>query len=374
MVSSLSHDSQFSLNNNDLESLPLLYVLDLLAGGNFEERWTIAKVLVKYGDEVIAPLKSVVLDEDAEGEYRWYALKILSQLKNPQIILIISELLANTVDEDLIALATQTLSSQGEEAIATLTPLLSIPEYRLSVTKALAQIPHSKVIQPLLSVVNDDDVAVRVSAIASLNNFDTPEIVSTLTKALEDYSAIVRKEAITGLALKTKSSTPENLAEQIIPFLHDIDLKVCQQTAISLSRLKTNNATSALYNTLISPHTPVLLQKTIIKALAWQETTLSIECLGKALYLVPESIIIEIIGLFSRIRNHKKFPQIIQLTLDFYQLNSLPKTSPQIIKNLCYTWEKLNAQPALKYLAEIAHQGDENIEIYAQSALQRINQ
>jgi len=208
MYSNLSSDHRFSVDNPD--SLTLESALEMLEWGSFEERWAIAKVLVKYGDVVIPPLKSVILDENKESEYRWYALKILSQLQNPEIILIISDLLASTTDDDLISLATQTLASQGKKAITTLTPLLSIPEYRLSVTKALAQIPHHDVVEPLLSVVNDDNVDVRVIAIASLHNFDTQKIVNTLTKALQDYHGVIRKEAIIGLGLKTKSASSNN--------------------------------------------------------------------------------------------------------------------------------------------------------------------
>jgi len=370
MYSSLSSNHRLSMDNPD--SLTLESALEMLEWGSFEEQWTIAKVLVKYGDVVIPPLKSVILDENKDNEHRWYALKVLSQLQNPEIILIISDLLATTTEDDLISLATQTLASQGKKAITALTPLLSIPQYRLSVTKALAQIPHRDVVESLLSVVNDDNVDVRVSAIASLHNFDTPAVINTLTKALQDYHSIVRKEAVIGLSLKTKSAPAQQLASLIIPFLQDIDLNVCQQAAISLSRFPIAPATEALYTTLVNQNTPIPLQKTIVKALAWQETSLSIEYLAKALYLMPESIIIEIIALLGRSTNKKNYPQIIQLTLQYYDRNSFSKQSLKIIQNLCYTWQKLNAKEAIKILEEMANQGDNIIKFHSQSALNKL--
>jgi len=160
----------------------------------------------------------------------------------------------------------------------------------------------------------------------------------------------------------------------IIPFLKDIDLNVCQQAAISLSRLKIPPATEALYTTLVDKNTPISLQKTIVKALAWQETSQSIEYLEKALYLVPESIIIEIIALLGRSTNKKNYPQIIQLTCNYYHSNSFCEQSPKIIQNLCYAWQKLHAKEAIKILKEIANQEDDIIKFHSQSALNELQE
>ncbi|MBE9221540.1 HEAT repeat domain-containing protein [Cyanobacterium stanieri LEGE 03274] len=358
---------------DNLESFSLHSALVILENGDFEERWAIAKVLVKYGDDVIEPLKGVILDEHQESEYRWFALKIISQLDNPEIVLIISELLGITEDEDLIVLGTQILASQGERAISILTSLLDSPQYRLCATKALAQIPHGLVIRPLLSVVNDDSVQIRQSAIASLSNFDNPSIIPILENALTDYNSAIRKEALIGLIRKSKYYSPLQLTNVISPYLEDIDLTVCQQSAICLSHIPSQLTTDILFSTLIKPYTPIPLQDTIIKALAWQETSYSLYALEKALYLVSEEICCEIIAILGRINKPKIKEIITKITLKFYRNHELAKKSDLIIQNLCYTWQQMEAKESVDILINIVNIGDEKSKIYAQSALQQLN-
>ncbi|MGY6529555.1 MAG: HEAT repeat domain-containing protein [Cyanobacterium sp.] len=358
---------------NNLECFSLHSALVVLKNGSFEERWAIAKILVKYGDVVIEPLKEDILNENEDSEYRWFALKIISQLENPDIILIISELLNTTEDEDLISVGTQILASQGERAISILTTLLDSPDYRLLATKALAQIPHRLVIKPLISVADDDNVDVRLSAIASLSNFDDPDIIPILEKSLRDYNSSIRKEALIGLTRKSKYYTSQQLVNLIAPFLDDIDLTVCQQTAISLSHIANKSATDILFSTLIKQYTPIPLQHTIIKSLAWQETTHSIYALEKALYLVSEEICCEIIAILGRINKPEIKENITKISLKFYQNHDLAKKSDQIIQNLCYTWQQIDAQESLDVLINIANTGNEKSKIYAQSALKHLN-
>lgn len=367
----LPQERTISLDN--LESLSLHSALKTLEYGNFEERWAIAKVLVRYGDDVIEPLKEVILDEGGDSEHRWFALRILSQLQNPRIVLIITQLLMMTEDEDLISLATQTLASQGENAIAVLSPLLHSPESRLSATRALAQIPHPSVITPLMSVVDDDNVDIRQSAIASLTHFDNQKINHILEKALNDYNSSIRKEALIGLTLKNKHYSSSQLINLICPLLEDVDLTVCQQAAISLSRLEDNLATDILFDTLIQKYTPIPLQSSIVKALAWQETHYSIYALAKALYLLSEEIVCDIIASFSRINKPQIKQQIIDITIKFYHNHNLAKNSEKITQNLCYTWQKIRAKESQKILLEIINTGAEKSKIYAQSALLQLN-
>ncbi|AUC61068.1 Nitrite reductase-related protein [Cyanobacterium sp. HL-69] len=367
----LSQQSNLPLNN--LESFSLHSALKTLENGSFEERWAIAKVLVKYGEVVIEPLKGVILDENRDSEYRWFALKIISQLDNPDTVLIISELLNTTEDEDLISVGAQILASQGERAISILTALLDSPSYRLCATKALAQIPHRLVIKPLLSVADDDNVDIRQSAIASLSNFDDSGIIPILENALKDYNSVIRKEALIGLVRKTKYYSPQQLATLITPFLDDVDLTVCQQAAICLSHIPHTLATDILFSTLIKPHTPIPLQHTITKSLAWQETSHSIHALEKALYLVSEEICCEIIAILGRINKPKIKETIAKISLKFYRNHELAKKSDQIIQNLCYTWQQINAQESLDILISIINTGGEKSKIYAQSAFHNIN-
>lgn len=367
----LPQEQTTSLDN--LESLSLHSALKTLEYGSFEEKWAIAKVLVKYGEDVIEPLQSVILDEGGDSEHRWFALRILSQLQNPRIVLIITQLLMMTEDEDLIHLGTQSLASQGKNAVSVLTPLLHSPESRLSATRALAQIPHPSVINPLMSVVDDDNMEVRQSAIASLSHFDHKVINIVLEKALKDYNSSIRKEALIGLTLKSKHYSSSELIALICPLLEDVDLTVCQQAATSLSRLQDTLATNILFDTLIQKYTPIPLQNTIVKALAWQETNHSIYALAKALYLLSEEIVCDIIASFSRINKPKIKKQLVDITIKFYHNHNLAKKSEKITQNLCYTWQKIGAKESKEILREIINKGGGKNKIYAESALKQLN-
>lgn len=57
--------------------------LSILEMGDFQQRWEIAKVFVRLGNVAITPLIDILQDEDA-SELRWYAVRILGDLKNPK--------------------------------------------------------------------------------------------------------------------------------------------------------------------------------------------------------------------------------------------------------------------------------------------------
>ena len=356
------------------ESISLELALKILELGDFEERWAIAKVLVKYGDLVIPALKEIVLDESAESEYRWYALKILSELQNPKIILIVSQLLEFTEDEDLISLGSQTLASQGKQSISLLSELLTSSEHRLFATKALAQIPNSNIITPLLSVVDDSNSEIRVTAIAALSNFvhAQPEIISVLINGLQDRASVVRKEAVNGLAQTLQKESNLDLVKLISPLLSDISLDVCQQAALSLSRLKTDSATEALAKVLQSPNTPLPLQNKLVRALAWIDSSLSIDYLARCLYSGNLTTTAEILVVFSRMSGSSQKSDIIATMLDFYRTNHVMVQKPQILQALCYAWAQLKAVQAREVITQIAKHDNNQVRFHAQSALTRL--
>lgn len=354
------------------DSITVELALKILEFGNFEEKWSIAKILVKYGESIIPILKPIVLDENADREYRWYALKILSELQNPSIILMVTQLLEITEDEDLITLATQTLANQGNKAISLLSELLEFPEYRLLAVKALAQIPNAKVIQPLLSVVADEDQEIRLIVIATLGKFDKPEILPILSNALNDHVSAIRKEALNGLGLRKKYPQETDLVKLISPLLNDVNLTVCQQAALSLSRLKSDRAASALFTPLKSSNTPLPLQIHLVRALAWMEIPSSIDYLAQSLFFVNDATILEIITLFGMMSDYEHKSKLIAILLNFYHSNNLATQEPEILQALCYSWQKLNAIEAVAILKEIANHQNEAVRYHAQFALKEL--
>ncbi|BAQ66367.1 HEAT repeat domain-containing protein [Geminocystis sp. NIES-3709] len=367
-----SKSSNFVINENEFISLD--FALEVLELGDFEEKWAISKVLVKYGEAVIPFLKKIILDENADVESRWYGLKILSQIRHPEIILILTELLTTTQEEDLIVIATQTLASQGKNSITFLCQLLNNPDYRLLATKALAQIPSLDVIEPLLSLVNDEDSIIRTTAIVSLGNFDTPEIKTVMINALKDYSSSVRKEALIALGLKLKSTQDKELINLIIPLLEDLNLSVATQAAIALSRCENSLAIEALNKVLHLPHTPEPLKVIIVKALAWIATPKSIQYLGKSLYNLNVSVTLEIIDILGRITKPRLKSQVVAILTSFYYTQSPKLGHPEILQALCYSLKQLRSIESVPILEDITENQNPQVRFYAQSALQYLRE
>lgn len=360
----------FSFHNPETISLEL--ALKILELGNFEEKWFICKVLIKYGDEVIQPLKEVILDEKANVEYRWYSLKILSEIKNPEIILIVTELLMTTQEEDLLLLASQTLANQGKQSVTFLSQLLKNSSYRLLATKALAQIPSKEVIPPLLSVVNDQDNIIRTIAIATLRNFDTQQIKLVMINALKDYASSVRKEAVIGLGLKLKSSEEIELIKLMSPLLLDINLSVAQQTAISLSRSSHVLAIESLDNVFQGENIPESLKVTIVRSLAWIATSESLEYLEKYIYQSDLLITLEIITVLGRVTKPTLKNQAVAILSNFYENKSSKLTNPEILQSLCYSFKQLNAVTTINILRAIETNSNAQVRFHAQSALKQL--
>ena len=369
-------DSTINLKHQQESQSPNLdNALKLLAIGNFEERWAISKVLVKLGSVVISPLKTIILDEQANLEHRWFSLRILSQLKNPEIILVATELLVTTKEEDLISLATQTLAIQGKESIVFLSQLLTEEDYRYLACKALTQIPNREVILPLLSVVEDENLEVRQLALSALRNFNHPKIMPVLIKALQDYHSEIRKEALIGLGLKLKTNQEIPLVSIISPLLNDINIEVAQQAALALSRASHPFAVSALERVLLCSTTPYPLQETIVKVLGWIAIPESIECLGR--FICQDNLLLagEIIKILGRISQPELKPIVITILSNFYHHKSANLSQPQILQSLCYSFTQLQSLEALPILEEIEGSSlNQQVIFHAQSAIKLITE
>lgn len=346
----------YLLDNGD--SISLETALEILARGSFEAKWVISKVLVRYGEKIIPVLRDVILDENADLEFRCSACKIVAQIKSPEVILIVSELFAVTQEEELINLAIETLASGGKESIEFLSGLLKEEEYRFLAVKTLAQIPHSAIIQPLLSVVKDENREVRILALSALKNFDRASILKVMIEALEDVDSGVRKEALIGIGLKMKKSQAIPLISVVSPLLNDLNLTVAQQAAMTLSKSYHPLAVDSLAKVLNSSYTPIPLKVTIIKSLAWIETEKSIKCLAEYLQIGDDFLKVEIIKVLGRIRQNSLKTIAIEILNNFYQNLSESKKNPEILQNLCYSWYQLKAKSALKLLKQIAEKQD----------------
>jgi FOG: HEAT repeat len=262
--------------------LAVSLAIQVLESGDFQDRWEIAKILPNLGTVAIAPLTDILENEDADREQRWFAARILGKFDRPEVIEALAKLVKNS-DEELSQIAAETLGNLGPTAIESLANLLLEEDERLFATTALAQIRHSETIPPLLSVVRDSQVAVRLAAIEALSSFHDIRISGVLIAALKDSATAVRKEAARSLGVRAYLDAEFDLVNLLKPLLWDIRLEVCSEAVIAIGRLKTDAAAAALFELLRSAITPVELQIETVRALSWMETATALEYLQQTL-------------------------------------------------------------------------------------------
>lgn len=344
--------------------------IDVLVFGDFHERWEIAKVFPKLGQEAIAPLLEILRDEDAEEELRWYVARILGEFNHPSVINALVELLKTEESEELSAIAAASLGNIGSPAIASLTELLAEEETRLLAVRSLSHIRRTETIAPLLSVVHDPQVSIRAAAIEALSSFHDSRIPPVLLNALDDIAAPVRREAVIGLSFRADLREELDLVNRLQPKLYDFNINVCTAAAIALGRLGTDTAASALYQVL-SPITPISLQIEIVRALGKVGTQRSLEYLRSALNQLESSALWqEIVTVLGRVEQplrtraaeilidllsghpaieHENIKSAIALSLG--QLGEIQALHPLIQLLASDTGVRLHAIAALKNLA-----------------------
>ncbi|TVQ48896.1 MAG: HEAT repeat domain-containing protein [Gloeocapsa sp. DLM2.Bin57] len=346
--------------------------LTILAQGDFQQRWDVAKIIPKLGTIAIEPLLTILEDEQQDFEVRWFAGKILANFPEPEVIIAVVNLLVTTEVEELQEIAAMTLASFSKRAIAPLVTLLSYPQYRLLATRALAQIRTREVIEPLLTVVKDTNVNVRVIAIEALGSFGAPTLTPILLDALTDLAAVVRKEAVIALGLRVSVREEEELIRALQPLLQDVSLEVCQQTAIALSKFSDPLAATVLFSTLESPLTPLPLQLTIIQSLAWLETAQSLNYLQQSLSLLEQPAISEIITVLARIQSITLKNQAGVILTEFAQSNSPLLTDTTIKQTLAYSLGQLNLTSTLPILENLAKDRNTGVRLHARNAIDKI--
>jgi HEAT repeat protein len=368
--------------NHCLQQLPLAgdeftseealnLALTVLNYGDFQERWEIAKILPKFGDRAISPLIEILEDEEIEMEERWFAGRILGQFDRPVVLEALVRCWQTSADEELTAIITTALANFGQSAIASLTDLLKHPELRPLATHTLAQIRHPAAIDSLLSVVCDEDDRVRATAIEALGTIRDRRLIPVLIKALNDLRANVRKEAILALGLWRDLAAELDLLTVLTPHLYDLDLEVCQQAAIAIGQLKTQEAAVTLFHVFQSSATPFALQVYLIRALAWNETEAGLQCLQKILFLTEEKGQLETIRVLGRIETPRLKSHATGVLLDFFARQSLLLESTSILQALIQAWGQLEASEATEVLMKLQAHHAPSIRLHAIAACHR---
>ncbi|HEY9812754.1 MAG TPA: HEAT repeat domain-containing protein [Candidatus Sericytochromatia bacterium] len=356
------------LTTAELEQV-LYLALEVLNAGDFQERWDVAKVFPKLGENAIAPLITIMQDEDAEIELRWFAGRILAGFNHPTVVTSLIELIKTTDDEELVEMARTALTNLGSSAIDALTNLLAEEESRLLAVRSLAQIRSSQTITSLLTVVKDQNVTVRATAIEALSSFHDAIIPPILLSALQDLAAPVRKEAVVGLGLRPDLRDELDLVNHIKPLLYDFNIDVCGCAAIALGRLGTDDAATALFSILKSPATPEILQLTVVRALAWINTSYSLDCLRQGLTSTP-SVSQEIIMLLGRIEKPLK-SQAADILIDFFNSEQLSQQT-SLKNSLALALGQLGEIKAINPLIQMLADSDSSVQLHAIAALKTL--
>ncbi|HEY9690819.1 MAG TPA: HEAT repeat domain-containing protein [Oculatellaceae cyanobacterium] len=361
-------DTASQLTTAELEQV-LYLALEVLNAGDFQQRWDVVKVFPKLGENALAPLITIMQDEDAEIELRWFAGRILAGFNHPTVVTSLIELVKTTEDEELVEMARTALTNLGSSAIDALTNLLAEEESRLLAVRSLAQIRSSQTIAPLLTVVKDQNVIVRATAIEALSSFHDARIPPVLLSALQDLAAPVRKEAVVGLGLRPDVRDELDLVNHIKPLLYDFNIDVCGCAAIALGRLGTDNAVTALFEILKSPATPEILQLTVVRALAWINTSYSLDCLGQGLTSTP-AVSQEIIMQLGRIEKPLK-SQAADILIEF--INSEQLAQQTSLKNsLALALGQLGEIKAIDPLIQLLADFDSSVQFHAIAALKTL--
>ena len=354
--------------NKEMEIDAVLPIaLRILEQGDFQARWDVAKVLLKLGDRVIDPLITVLEDEEKASEHRWFAARILGEFDKTAVILALVNCLQTTEDEDLKAIAAQTLGNIGQSAINALNPLLLNPETRLLAVEAFAQIPRPEVIEALLSVTNDPDTIIRTRAIAALANFSDPRIISVLRSALKDLAAPVRREAVIALGFRVENLDKTELLNYLNPLLQDFNLEICQQAAIAISKINSEAGNRILCQVLQAPQTPIPLQLSLIQSLVRSENLSNLNYLGETLTLISLGGTLEIIRVLGRIETLKN--ESAEILLAFFDSDHLLLQQAPIRQAIAYSLGQLKILKTLTVLETLANDPEPVVQLHAIAAL-----
>ena len=362
------------LENIDRETIEQIIHLALssLIQGDFEQKWHIAKIFPLIEAPAILPLIAITEDETIDTETKWFVARILGNFKKPEAVVALAKLLQNTKEADLIAICAKSLAAIGTPAIAVLTELLNKPEYRLVAAKSLAHIRLTSVLPTLLKLAKDKNPEIRLLAIEALGSFRDRQIIAVLVKALKDTHSAIRKEAVIALGFGANFNTEWDLVSCLQPVLYDLNQDVCRQAAISLGRIGNKSAIIALDKSLRSPKTPLSLKIYLVKALAWSENTLALDCLQEAIHREDILVCQEIIVILGRISSSHLQSRAIAILQSFWHSTPSQSLDFESKKALAMAFGELHAIEAKDILEQLTLDEHKMVKLHAIASLKKL--
>lgn len=361
-------------DHSEVHSAPtaLDEALSQLVHGDFQQRWQVAKRLPELGDAAIAPLIALMQDETEDDDLRWFAARTLGQFRDSAALTALLSLLARTEDPELLAATTTALSQFGEASIEALTQLMARPGQRLLAVQTLAGIHHPATVPPLLSVVNDEDAAVRAAAIAALGNLRAEAAVSALLQARQDPAAAVRQAAVTALGRRPELLATRNLVDDLLPCLWDESLAVSQATARALGRLGSETAIAALGKVMQSPYTPEPLQLTVVRSLSWQPRESTLTVLLSVQPSAPQAVQLEVIAVLGRLQSPVLRQRAGNALCAWLRSRLGDAEAADLKQAIALALGQLQNIPARPLLQHLATDPDERVQVYAAAALRQL--
>ncbi|MFP4299622.1 MAG: HEAT repeat domain-containing protein [Spirulinaceae cyanobacterium] len=341
--------------------------LQVFSQSDFQARWEIAKLFPDLGTTAIAPLLEILQDEEADNEERWFIARLLGQFQTDRVFNALVAVLETSQDEELNTIVINTLGSFEAKAIPTLTALLQQPRFSVLATTALAQMRHPETLAPLRDQTQNKDAIARAAAIEALGSFNDVAIVPLLRQATQDIAPAVRKEAAIALGLWGAKAPELNLTADLGSLLYDFNAEVCQQAAIALGRIGSDEAAELVFRALVSPATPIPLQLEFARSLFWMETPQSLEYLLQALDAVALGTRIEIVKLLGRIKSPSLQPQAAQGLLTFFQQQT--HVEDDLAQALAQAWGYLGDRAAIPVLEQLERSPSKTVQLHAIAAL-----
>jgi HEAT repeat protein len=341
--------------------------LQVLIQGDFDQQWEIAKIIPKLGNIAIQPLLDLLNDTDIDLEDRWVVARILGEFHQPQVVTALIDLIQQQEDLELTAIATSALTKIGVPAISALTNLLDTAD-RSTAVATLTQIRHSKTIEPLIQVINDPDPQLRSLVVEALGSFHDPRIPPLLLIKLTDVAANVRKAAVTALCLRSDLAAELDLSQHLRPLLFDLNLAVCQATAMGLARLPDRLNVEVLAAVLLSPQTPTELQSSVILALGWIGTVPAIDNLIAAFPHVAPSLAPEIVMAIGKTERE----QIHASNILVNHLQTLAPSATIVRQEIATALGNLGNSAIVPDLVGLLDDPDDRVKLYAINAISKL--
>ncbi len=364
---------KIAIYHNQTDDFELIKLgLLLLDSGDFQQRWDVAKLFPKLGKKIIEPLLIILKDENIEVEYRWFVARILSEFNDPKVIISFTQLLQTTEEEEILNVIAEGLTKMGIAAIKSLEILLQRDESsRLLAVKALAQIRHSDTIKSLLTVVNDINPEIRAIALDCLGSFHQKQLIPIFINGLNDPVSSVRKQAIIALGMQSELTTEFDIVPHLKPLLYDINLEICQETALALGKIKTDEAIEELSIVLQKKTTPIELKKAVIKALSWTESSQALIYLKQALFTEDIELCQIIIDLLATTKSEIIRHQSSEILEEFLLSNNPISQETKIKQKIAFAFGELGNETAIKCLKKLANDSNKSVKLHAISGLKK---